>query len=107
MANHSINNLEELLAEKARLRTQIEIVQEEMRVSAGRTGVSGGSGHIMEQSANAYGLKLGQRVRHKIFGEGVVLHMEGQGEHSRVQVNFEADGVKWLVAAYANLEASG
>lgn len=37
MANHSINNLEELLAEKARLRAQLEIVQEEMRVSAGRT----------------------------------------------------------------------
>jgi len=37
MANRSINNLEELLAEKARLRAQIEIVQEEMRISAGRT----------------------------------------------------------------------
>ena len=42
-----------------------------------------------------------------IFGEGVVLHLEGQGEHSRVQVNFAVEGVKWLVAAYAGLEAAG
>ena len=53
---------------------------------------------------NAYGLRLGQRVVHRIFGEGVVLHLEGHGEHSRVQVNFEGEGVKWLVAAYAGLE---
>ena len=77
------------------------------RVSAGRTGLSGGAGMVCENTANAFGLRLGQRVRHRIFGEGVVLHMEGQGEHSRVQVNFEAEGMKWLVAAYAGLEASG
>jgi len=37
MSNLNINNLEELLAEKARLRAQIEIVQAELSVSAGRT----------------------------------------------------------------------
>ena len=51
------------------------------------------------------GLALGQRVVHKSFGEGVVLHLEGRGDNARVQVNFESDGVKWLVAAYAGLEA--
>ena len=49
--------------------------------------------------------KLGQRVEHPKFGEGVVLMLEGQGSHARVQVNFEAAGSKWLVLAYANLEA--
>ena len=49
------------------------------------------------------GLRLGQRVRHPRFGEGVVLMYEGQGGHARVQVNFEAAGSKWLVVAYANL----
>ena len=49
------------------------------------------------------GLRLGQRVRHPRFGEGVVLMCEGQGAHARVQVNFEAAGSKWLVVAYANL----
>ena len=50
------------------------------------------------------GLKLGQRVRHQKFGDGVVLNLEGQGANARVQVNFERQGTKWLVAGYANLE---
>ena len=49
------------------------------------------------------GMRLGQRVRHPKFGEGVVLMYEGQGAHARVQVNFEAAGSKWLVVGYANL----
>jgi DNA helicase-2/ATP-dependent DNA helicase PcrA len=48
-------------------------------------------------------MRLGQRVRHPKFGEGVVLMYEGQGAHARVQVNFEAAGSKWLVVGYANL----
>jgi DNA helicase-2/ATP-dependent DNA helicase PcrA len=51
------------------------------------------------------GLRLGQRVAHPRFGEGVVLNCEGQGSHARVQVNFEDAGAKWLVVQYANLEA--
>jgi DNA helicase-2/ATP-dependent DNA helicase PcrA len=49
------------------------------------------------------GLKLGQRVQHPTFGEGVVLDYEGEGSHARVQVNFKSAGSKWLVVAYANL----
>jgi DNA helicase-2/ATP-dependent DNA helicase PcrA len=51
------------------------------------------------------GLRLGSRVRHEKFGEGVVLDLEGRGEHARVQVNFAGAGAKWLVLAYARLEA--
>jgi DNA helicase-2/ATP-dependent DNA helicase PcrA len=47
------------------------------------------------------GVRLGQRVRH---GKFVVLNSEGSGAHARVQVNFEREGTKWLVVAYANLE---
>jgi DNA helicase-2/ATP-dependent DNA helicase PcrA len=43
-------------------------------------------------------------VGHPKFGEGVVLMVEGQGSHARVQVNFENAGAKWLVVAYANLQ---
>ena len=50
-------------------------------------------------------VKLGQRVSHPSFGEGVVLSAEGSGAHTRLQVNFEGVGSKWLVAAYANLTA--
>ena len=47
---------------------------------------------------------LGERVVHARFGEGVVLNLEGQGSHTRVQVNFERAGSKWLVLAYAGLQ---
>ncbi len=50
-------------------------------------------------------VKLGQRVRHASFGEGVVVSAEGSGAHTRIQVNFADAGPKWLVAAYANLVA--
>jgi DNA helicase-2/ATP-dependent DNA helicase PcrA len=47
---------------------------------------------------------LGQRVIHAKFGEGVILNLEGLGGNTRIQVNFEEAGSKWLVAAYAGLE---
>ena len=50
-------------------------------------------------------IKLGQRVHHASFGEGVVVSAEGSGAHTRIQVNFADAGPKWLVAAYANLTA--
>ena len=49
-------------------------------------------------------MRLGCRVRHETFGEGVVLYCEGQGSHARVQVNFEGVGTKWLVLGYARLQ---
>ncbi len=48
-------------------------------------------------------VKLGQRVSHPSFGEGVVISAEGSGAHTRLQVNFADAGSKWLVAAYARL----
>ena len=51
-----------------------------------------------------FGIRLGQRVRHGSFGDGVVLGFEGAGAHARIQVNFEQTGAKWLVMSYARLE---
>ncbi|MDZ3798947.1 MAG: DNA helicase II [Xanthomonadales bacterium] len=56
---------------------------------------------VLEQPA----LKLGQAVAHASFGRGVVTDYEGSGAHARVQVNFEQAGSKWLVLAFANLQA--
>jgi len=47
--------------------------------------------------------RLGQRVKHAKFGEGVVLGMEGIKEHAKVQVQFQS-GVKWLLVGMAHLE---
>jgi DNA helicase-2/ATP-dependent DNA helicase PcrA len=49
------------------------------------------------------GMKMGSRVRHSKFGDGVVLNFEGNGPHARIQVNFERQGTKWLMLSYANL----
>jgi len=49
-------------------------------------------------------LKLGANVQHPKFGMGVVTDYEGNGAHARVQVNFDDEGSKWLVLAYANLQ---
>jgi DNA helicase-2/ATP-dependent DNA helicase PcrA len=62
---------------------------------------------LAANAAGAEGLRLGQRVLHPKFGEGVILSNEGQGAAARVQVNFAEVGCKWLVLAYANLQPIG
>ena len=57
---------------------------------------------ILEDSPD--GLRLGQRVSHPTFGQGIILSHEGNGSHARIQVKFNSVGAKWLVAAYAKLE---
>lgn len=69
--------------------------------SAGRQAYRRGAAALEPESS---GVKLGQRVRHRKFGDGIVLNSEGSGAHARVQVNFERAGTKWLVLAYAKLE---
>ncbi|MBN8727659.1 MAG: DNA helicase II [Xanthomonadales bacterium] len=49
--------------------------------------------------------RLGQRVGHASFGEGVILGYEGAGAHTLVEVNFADAGRKRLVLAYAKLSA--
>ncbi|MGY0612693.1 MULTISPECIES: DNA helicase II [unclassified Luteimonas] len=51
------------------------------------------------------GIAVGQEVVHASFGNGVVTDIEGAGAHARVQVNFDDAGSKWLVLAYAKLQA--
>jgi len=50
------------------------------------------------------GFAPGDKVQHAKFGEGVVLNLEGSGDHARIQVNFKDHGAKWLVIGYANLK---
>ena len=59
---------------------------------------------VFSETPGKVGYRLGQRVLHKKFGEGVVLQSEGSGTQARVQINFENIGLKWLVLSYANLE---
>ena len=59
---------------------------------------------LPQDDAIASGFRLGQRVRHAQFGEGTIMDVEGAGAHTRVQVNFEQVGAKWLVLAFAQLQ---
>jgi DNA helicase II / ATP-dependent DNA helicase PcrA len=61
-------------------------------------------GRFRPEEPAAPGMRLGGRVRHGKFGEGVILNVEGNGAHARVQVSFERQGTKWLMVQYANLE---
>jgi DNA helicase-2/ATP-dependent DNA helicase PcrA len=44
--------------------------------------------------------RIGQDVHHRIFGEGVVIDIEGSGEDMKVKVRFENVGTKQLIASY-------
>ena len=64
------------------------------------------SAMVDENGADEGAYTLGQRVTHAKFGAGVILNLEGSRGTTRVQVNFEEAGSKWLVAEYANLETA-
>ena len=80
-----------------------ELMQEvRLGTRVSRPVSSGYQSSIKETSDS--GFKMGQRVAHAKFGEGVVLNYEGSGAQARVQVNFASTGSKWLMLAYAKLE---
>ena len=51
--------------------------------------------------------KLGTMVNHASFGQGTVVNYEGQGSSSRIQINFNQVGMKWLMLSHAKLDAVG
>ncbi|MDQ6647102.1 MAG: UvrD-helicase domain-containing protein [Pseudomonadota bacterium] len=73
------------------------------RVQVTRPVYAGGRQSASASLQEELPVQLGQQVSHPSFGPGVVISAEGSGAHTRLQVNFEGAGSKWLVAAYANL----
>jgi DNA helicase-2/ATP-dependent DNA helicase PcrA len=59
----------------------------------------------LKEEGEDTGFKLGQKVNHAIFGEGVILQFEGKGPNSVVEVKFAKIGKKRLVMQYAKLQA--
>ena len=85
------------LLDEVRLRNTVSVPLS-ARERPKMTGISG-----KPIQDNSWPFALGQRVFHDMFGEGVVLQYEGQGNGLRIQVNFDDAGSKWLVAAFAKL----
>ncbi len=92
-----IAEIPEELVEEVRPRAQ---VARPLSTPASRGRSARGGVHPAED----LGVRLGQRVRHAKFGDGVILNCSGQGAHAQVEVNFETVGTKILVLAYANLD---
>jgi DNA helicase-2/ATP-dependent DNA helicase PcrA len=96
----------EMLARPSRFLGEIpaELLDEvRPRVQVTRPVYAGRSREHSSSLDESPSVKLGQRVSHPSFGEGVVISAEGSGAHTRLQVNFADAGSKWLVAAFANL----
>ena len=60
-------------------------------------GVTGARG------AEKLGLRVGDDVSHEKFGEGVIIHLEGQGDKAEALVRFRDAGEKRLLLAWAPL----
>ena len=67
-----------------------------------RARFGGGGPKALQEDDGA--LRIGQRVHHGKFGEGIVMRSEEHGARTRVQVNFAEAGAKWLMLEFANLE---
>ncbi|MCC7515758.1 MAG: DNA helicase II [Pseudomonadales bacterium] len=56
-----------------------------------------------QQHTDDNNFHLGQRVSHPVFGSGIILNVEGSAARTRVQINFDDAGLKWLMLSQANL----
>jgi DNA helicase-2/ATP-dependent DNA helicase PcrA len=57
-----------------------------------------------KHGAEALGLKVGDDVSHATFGEGVIIHLEGQGEKAEIVIRFPDVGEKRLLLSWAPLK---
>ena len=58
----------------------------------------------VEEPKGKRGFRPGQKVRHPKYGEGTVYQREGEGEESKITVQFPRFGLKKLMEKYAQLE---
>src|SRR5262249_42300871 len=73
-------------------------------VLAGRARPAGSQTNTGYEGDIPGGLKVGSRVRHERYGQGVVLDCEGIGEDAKITVRFPGFGRKKFIAKYAGLE---
>ena len=77
------------------------------RGSASEGGRSIDWSYAQESSDEAPAIRPGTRVRHAMFGPGVVRWVEGTGESTKLTVNFERAGIRKLLLRVAPIEIVG
>ena len=95
-----INEIPSDCLEEVRLRSQVSRPVSTQRPTYTRPTSSVLEGYQVPET----NISMGDRVMHPVFGEGLVINYEGQGPQARVQVNFDDEGGKWLVLAFAKLQ---
>jgi DNA helicase-2/ATP-dependent DNA helicase PcrA len=74
---------------------------------AGRVGRIGNSLSKGTEPVVMARFEIGDRVRHRLFGEGIVVESKVMGDDEEVTVAFKGKGVKRLLASFAKLEKLG
>lgn len=88
-----INELPEDCIQAVRLRGTVTRAYNQSAVNAKR---------VFENDET--GWKTGQKVRHEKFGQGTIINVEGAENNTRLQIAFQGNGIKWLIAHLAKLE---
>lgn len=88
-----INELPEACVQTVRLRGTVTRAYNQSAVATAK---------VLSQPEN--GWKTGQKVRHEKFGQGTVINVEGAENNTRLQIAFQGQGIKWLIAHLAKLE---
>ena len=68
-----------------------------------RRGIAASAPTLGARGAESLGLKIGDDVAHEIFGEGVIIDIEGNGDHAEAVVRFRDVGEKRLLLTWAPL----
>jgi DNA helicase II / ATP-dependent DNA helicase PcrA len=85
--------------EARRIAHRERVVDAALRAGAGGGGGGGGGG-----GSETHGLKVGDDVRHGVFGEGVILALQGEGDKAEATVRFRDGREKQLLLSWAPLE---
>ena len=92
-ASRFLKELPQNCIEEIRLRSQVTPTRTPTNFSSS----------VSHENFEDSGYSLGQRVNHTKFGEGTVINFEGSGAQTRIQINFDDAGSKWLVVSLAKL----
>ena len=87
-------------------------MQDESGESSIRQNAAGGSAHRapapVHRPAAApeqpFSLKTGDRVLHRVFGEGTILSIKEMGGDHLLEIHFDKVGAKRIMATFARLE---